>query len=56
MKHISVILAALTLTGCASTTTHITAQGDVYCISTVDKPVSVIPSFKADGNTVPVMP
>jgi len=48
----------LVLAGCASTTTTITALGDVYCTSSVDKPVAITPSLQADGNDVklPVLP
>lgn len=51
---ILILAAVLALYGCASTTTHITAWGDVYCISSVDKPVTVTPSLKADGNDVKI--
>jgi len=46
------------LTGCAYNETFILAHGDVYCTSSVDKPVSVVPSvdLKARDVTVPMIP
>lgn len=53
MKYLILIVAVM-LSGCAYNETLIQAQGDVYCTSTVNKPVSVTPSVQADGNTVPL--
>jgi hypothetical protein len=56
MFSAAMILLMLSLSGCAYNSTTITAQGDVYCTASVDKPVQVntSPSITAEGNTVPV--
>lgn len=54
MRYLILIIAVTMLSGCAYNETLIQAQGDVYCTSTVNKPVSVTPSVQADGNTVPL--
>lgn len=53
---IMLVCSVLACGGCAYNETLIQAQGDVYCTSTVNKPVSVTPSVQADGNTIPLMP
>ncbi len=53
---ILLLIMGISLTGCAYNSVSITSQGDVYCNANVDKPTSVAPSLKADGNTVPVSP
>jgi len=50
------LIFLLLLGGCAYSETTIVARGDVYCTTSVDKPVSVTPSVQADGNTVPLVP
>lgn len=50
------IMTILNLAGCAYNSTTITAQGNVTCNASVDKPVTVNTKAQADGNTVPVKP
>lgn len=49
----TVLIASLLLTGCAYNSVTITAAGDVYCSSSVDKPVNI---RALDENTIPISP
>lgn len=59
---VSIALLCLLLSGCAYNSTTITAQGNVTCNSSVDKPTTINPftgnslpvNANATGNTVPV--
>lgn len=54
------ILLLPLLAGCAYNSTTITAQGNVTCNASVDKPTNVNPlagnTVSPSGNTVPVAP
>ena len=53
-----VVLLGMALCGCAGNYYTVTADhgSTVNCTGSVDKPTTVTPSVKADGNTLPVMP
>ena len=57
MKKLLILPLLLLLSGCATVEQYVFISGDgntVYCAGSVEKPVSVVPSIQADGNTVPM--
>lgn len=56
MKKLMLLMLVFCLAACAYNSVTVTAQGDVTCNASVDKPTTVSPTLQADGNTVPVSP
>lgn len=54
MRLIIVMFAVCMLAGCMTVDVFHCGPGDITV--NLDKPVSVVPSVQADGNTVPMIP